>query len=252
MKNNKSMRLKDKVAFVTGAARGIGQATAMRFAEEGAIVIAGDIDMLGPEETTDSIQESGGRAIPVRINVSDRSSVFLAVDRVIREFGRIDILVNNAGIVRDAQLVKMEEVDFDVVINVNLKGVFNCTQAVAPIMIKQKSGSILNTSSLVAIYGNFGQTNYVASKAAVLGMTRVWARELGRYGIRVNAIAPGWIKTRLTDVVPDKVITRMLEWVSLRRMGTSMEIANSYLFLASDDSTYVTGHVLSVDGGARV
>jgi 3-oxoacyl-[acyl-carrier protein] reductase len=224
----------------------------MRFAEEGAIVIAGDIDMLGPEETTDSIQESGGRAIPVRINVSDRSSVFLAVDRVIREFGRIDILVNNAGIVRDAQLVKMEEVDFDVVINVNLKGVFNCTQAVAPIMIKQKSGSILNTSSLVAIYGNFGQTNYVASKAAVLGMTRVWARELGRYGIRVNAIAPGWIKTRLTDVVPDKVITRMLEWVSLRRMGTSMEIANSYLFLASDDSTYVTGHVLSVDGGARV
>jgi 3-oxoacyl-[acyl-carrier protein] reductase len=246
------MRLKDKVAFVTGAARGIGQATAMRFAEEGAIVIAGDIDMLGPEETTDSIQESGGRAIPVRINVSDRSSVFLAVDRVIREFGRIDILVNNAGIVRDAQLVKMEEVDFDVVINVNLKGVFNCTQAVAPIMIKQKSGSILNTSSLVAIYGNFGQTNYVASKAAVLGMTRVWARELGRYGIRVNAIAPGWIKTRLTDVVPDKVITRMLEWVSLRRMGTSMEIANSYLFLASDDSTYVTGHVLSVDGGARV
>jgi len=246
------MRLKNKVAVVTGAAHGIGRATAVRFAAEGAIVIAGDIDVLSDQETTEIIHEHGGKAIPMRINVSDRSSVFLAVDRVIREFGRIDILVNNAGIVRDARLVKMEEVDFDAVINVNLKGVFNCTQAVAPHMIKQGAGSILNTSSIVALYGNFGQTNYVASKAAVLGMTRVWARELGRYNIRVNAVAPGWIKTRMTEGVPEKVITKMMDWVSLRCMGEPEDIASAYLFLASDESSYVTGHVLSVDGGARV
>jgi len=246
------MRLKDKVAIVTGAARGIGRATALRLAEEGAIVIAGDVDILGDEETTDIIHDHGGKAISMRINVSDRSSVFLAVDHVIREFGRIDILVNNAGIVRDSRLIKMEEVDFDAVINVNLKGVFNCTQAVAPHMVKQGGGSILNASSIVAIYGNFGQTNYVASKAAVLGMTRVWARELGRYNIRVNAVAPGWIRTRMTEGVPDKVIAKMMDWVSLRCMGEPEDIANAYLFLASDESDYITGHVLSVDGGARV
>jgi len=248
----KHLRLKDKVAIITGAARGIGYATAMRFADEGAIVIACDVEIEKEEIAAQQIREHGGRAIAHQLNVTDRASVVNLVHDVVTQYGRIDILVNNAGIVRDARLEKLSEDDFDLVIEVNLKGVFNCAQAVAPIMVKQGSGSILNASSIVAIYGNFGQTNYVASKAAVLGMTRVWARELGPKGIRVNAVAPGWVETRMTAGVPEKVIEKMMEWVPMRRMGQPIDIANAYLYLASDESTYVTGHVLSVDGGARV
>jgi len=247
------MRLQDKVAIVTGGSRGIGLATVLRFAEEGSIVVAGDLEQT--EELTEVINNNesySGQVVFKRLNVADRASVNEVVASIKNEFGRIDILINNAGIVRDARLIKMEENDFDAVIQVNLKGVYNCTQAVAPTMIEQGNGAILNASSIVAIYGNFGQTNYVASKSAVMGMTRVWARELGSKGIRVNAIAPGWIETRMTSGVPDKVIEKMMDWVPLRRMGKPVDIANAYLWLASDEAAYVNGHVLSVDGGARV
>jgi 3-oxoacyl-[acyl-carrier protein] reductase len=166
------------------------------------------------------------------------------------KFGRLDIVVNNAGIIKDQQLMKTKPEDFDAVIDVNLKGVFNVTQAAAAVMIEKGSGVILNASSVVALYGNFGQTNYVASKAGVIGMTKVWARELGRKGIRVNAVAPGFIETRMTEGIPDKVKDKMIERVPLGRMGSVQEVANVYLWLASDESSYVTGHVLSVDGGA--
>jgi 3-oxoacyl-[acyl-carrier protein] reductase len=174
------------------------------------------------------------------------------VKAVVAQFGRIDILINNAGIVRDSQLVKMSEENFDLVIDVNLKGVFNCAQAVAPIMIKQGSGVILSTASVVAPYGNFGQTNYVASKAGVVGMTKVWARELGRKGVRANAVAPGFIKTRLTDGIPDKVMDKITERIPLGHLGDPEDIANAFVWLASDRASYINGHVLAVDGGTVV
>jgi 3-oxoacyl-[acyl-carrier protein] reductase len=174
------------------------------------------------------------------------------VEATLGAYGRIDILVNNAGITRDAQMYKMEETAFDQVVEVNLKGVFNCTQAVTPTMLAQGSGVILNASSVVAANGNFGQTNYVATKAAVVGMTRVWARELGRKGIRVNAVAPGFINTRMTEAIPDKVMEKLLERIASNRMGEPEEVANAYLWLASDEASYVNGHVLAVDGGTVI
>lgn len=243
------MRLQNKVAIITGAGRGIGQATAVLFAAEGASVVVADVELEIAQAAADEI---GEKAFAVQVNVTDRASVEAMVQAVVAKYGRIDILINNAGIIRDSQLLKMSEADFDAVIGVNLKGVFNCTQAVAPIMVAQGNGAIVNASSVVALYGNFGQTNYVASKAGVIGMTKVWARELGRKGIRVNAIAPGFIQTRMTDGIPDKVMDKLLERVPLQRRGQPQEIANAFLWLACDESSYVTGHVLSVDGGATI
>lgn len=243
------MRLQNKVAIITGAGRGIGQATAVLFAAEGASVVVADVELEIAQAAADEI---GEKAFAVQVNVTDRASVEAMVQAVVAKYGRIDILINNAGIIRDSQLLKMSEADFDAVIGVNLKGVFNCTQAIAPIMVAQGSGAIVNASSVVALYGNFGQTNYVASKAGVIGMTKVWARELGRKGIRVNAIAPGFIQTRMTDSIPDKVMDKLLERVALQRRGQPQEIANAFLWLACDESSYVTGHVLSVDGGATI
>lgn len=239
------MRLKDKVAIVTGAGRGIGFVTAQTFAREGAKVVLVDRDLPEVEKAAAELQGLG-----VQADTSSSESVAALVQRVMHEYGRIDILVNNAGIIRDKQLLKMEEAEFDQVIDVNLKGVYLCARMVAEVMAQQGSGVILNASSVVALYGNFGQTNYVASKAGVIGMTKVWARELGRKGIRVNAVAPGFIETRMTEGIPDKVIDKLLERVPLGRMGKPQDIANAYLWLASDEASYVTGHVLSVDGGA--
>lgn len=239
------MRLKDKVAIITGAARGIGLATARAFAREGAKVVIADMD---EALVFEAAQELDGLAVGV--NVTDRRSVDAMVAKVIEKWGRIDVLVNNAGVIRDAQLLKMSPEDFDFVIDVNLRGVFHCTQAVVAHMVEQGSGVVLNASSVVGIYGNFGQTNYVASKSGVIGMTKTWARELGRKGIRVNAVAPGFIETRMTEGIPDKVLDQIKGKVPLKRMGKPEEIANAYLWLASDESSYVTGHVLSVDGGA--
>ncbi|HMQ51516.1 MAG TPA: glucose 1-dehydrogenase [Anaerolineae bacterium] len=248
------MRLKDKVAIITGSGRGIGHATAVRFAEEGAKVVVADIDQDVIDEVASEINGNiaDGVALPFRVNVTDRQSVGAMVETTLERFGRIDVLINNAGTIRDSQLLKMSEENFDLVININLKGVFNCTQLVVPHMVEQRSGVILSTSSLVAPYGNYGQTNYVASKAGVVGMTKVWARELGRKGIRVNAVAPGFIKTRLTAGIPDKVIEKLLERIPMGHFGEPVDIANAFVWLASDEAKYVSGHVFAVDGAATL
>lgn len=252
------MRLKDKVALITGGAAGIGKATAERFAEEGARVVICDVNEPVGQETVKAL---GPDARFYKVNVANRQEVQAWVDDVWNTYGRIDILVNNAGILRDAQLVKvkdgalvgqMSEADFDLVIAVNLKGVFNCTQAVAPYMITQGGGVILNATSIVGLDGNFGQTNYVATKAGVIGMTKVWARELGRYNIRVNAVAPGFTATDIIKSMPEKIIEGMKARTPLGRMGQPRDIANAYLFLASDEASFITGDVLRVDGGIVV
>jgi 3-oxoacyl-[acyl-carrier protein] reductase len=249
------MRLKDRVALITGGAAGIGQATALRFAEEGARVVICDVTEEAGRQTAAML---GPDAAFYKVDVTDRQAVQEWVDDVAARHGRIDILVNNAGILRDAQLVKykdgqivgqMSEEDFDRVIAVNLKGVFNCTQAVVPYMIRQGGGVILNASSVVGLDGNFGQTNYVATKAGVIGMTKVWARELGRYGIRVNAVAPGFILTDMVRQMPEKILEGMRGRIPLGRLGDPRDVANAYLFLASDEAAYITGAVLRVDGG---
>ena len=252
------MRLKDKVTLITGGAAGIGKATALKFAAEGAKVIICDVN----EEVGQAIAaELGLDAAFYQVNVADRAAVQTWVEAVIEKYGRIDVLVNNAGIVRDNQLVRfkdgqlvkqMPEAEFDLVIAINLKGVFNCTQAVAPVMIRQGGGVILNASSVVGLDGNFGQTNYVATKAGVIGMTKVWARELGKFGIRVNAVAPGFTATEILSAMPEKVIEGMVARTPLGRMGQPADIANAYLFLASDEASFITGAVLRVDGGLVV
>jgi len=252
------MRLKDKVTLITGGAAGIGKATALRFVEEGAKVVLCDVSEEAGQKTT---AELGADAAFYKVNVTDRQAVQEWVDDVVARFGRVDVLVNNAGVLRDNQLVKfkggqvvkqMPEADFDLVVSVNLKGVFNCTQAVVPQMIRQGYGVILNASSVVGLYGNFGQTNYVATKSGVIGMTKVWARELGRYGIRVNAVAPGFILTEMVQQMPEKVLENMKSHTPLGRMGLPEDIANAYLWLASDEASFVHGTVLNVDGGIVV
>jgi 3-oxoacyl-[acyl-carrier protein] reductase len=236
------------VAIITGAGRGIGREAAVLFAREGAKVVLADVDPQG-EKVVGEIKELGGEAIFVRSDITNRESCVAMAAAAVSSFGRIDILVNNAGITRDAQLVKLAESDFDRVIAVNLKGTFNATQAVAPQMIEQGSGRIINVSSVVGLYGNFGQTNYAATKAGVIGMTKTWARELGRKGITVNAVAPGFIQTEMTENVPEKVLELMRGRTPLGRLGTARDVANIYLFLASDDAAYVSGAVVCVDGG---
>ena len=239
------MKLDGRVAVITGAARGIGAETAKLFREAGATVVSWDV-------------ESGADR---QVDVTDGKAVDAAVAATVEEHGRIDILVNNAGILRDAQLVKvkdgeivgrMEEAQFDAVISVNLKGIFLCGRAVAPVMIKRGWGRILNASSVVGLYGNFGQSNYVATKAGVIGLTKVWARELGPKGITVNAVAPGFIATEMVKQMPEQILKSMVERTPVRRMGEPRDVANAYLFLASEEASFINGAVLSVDGGVVV
>lgn len=242
------MRLENKVAIITGGASGIGLAATKRFLEEGAKVIIADFNEEAGKEQAEALRGKGDVKF-VLTDVSNKESVRELVDTTMGLHGRIDILINNAGITDDATLVKMSEEQFDRVLNINLKGVFHCTQAVAPIMVEQGKGKIISTSSVSGVYGNFGQTNYAATKAAVVGMTKSWAKELGRKGINVNAVAPGFTMTEMVLKMPEKVIEMMKSSISMNRLGKPEDIANAYLFLASDESDYVHGHVLHVDGG---
>ncbi len=246
------MRLHQKVAVITGAAGGIGWATAQKFAREGAIVVVVDLKPEAVDRAVRDLQAAGSQARGFALDVTQRPELDTMVMKIREVYGRIDILVNNAGITMDARLVKMTEEQFDKVINVNLKGVFHCTQAVVELMIAQGSGVILNASSVVGLYGNFGQTNYAASKFGVIGFAKTWARELGPKGIRVNAVCPGFIATHILDTIPEKVLEGMKERVPLRRLGTPEEIANVYAFLASDEASYINGAVIEVGGGLTV
>ncbi|MES2424809.1 MAG: 3-oxoacyl-ACP reductase FabG [Pseudomonadota bacterium] len=245
-------RLVGKVSIVTGAAQGIGLATSLKFAREGAIVIVCDVKQAAVDDAVAQCRAIGAQAEGFVMDVTQRDMVDAVVAKTVAQFGRIDVLVNNAGITMDARLQKMTFEQFDRVIDVNLRGVFHCTQSVADTMVKQGSGVILNASSVVGIYGNFGQTNYAATKFGVIGFTKTWSRELGPKGIRVNAVAPGFIATPILATIPDKVITEMAHRVPLGRLGKPEEIASTYAFLASDEASYINGAVIEVSGGMSV
>jgi len=240
------MLLDNKTALITGAACGIGRATADAFIREGATVVLADVNAEAGQEAAAAL---GDRAHFERLDVTDADAVEAVVGRIVEQHGRLDVLVNNAGIVRDARLVKMTIDEWQAVLDVNLKGVFLCGQAAARVMSEQGSGVILNASSVVGLYGNFGQSNYVATKAGVIGMTKTWARELGRKGVRVNAVAPGFIGTEMVEAMPEKVVAMMADKAPLGRIGRPEDIAEAYVFLASDRAAFITGATLSVDGG---
>ena len=246
------VRLSDKVAIVTGSAQGIGLATALRLASEGARVVVSDLGAARVQAAVAQIRATGGQAMGCVVDVTDRAAIDAMVAEVKAAWGRIDVLINNAGITKDARLAKMTSAQFDSVIAVNLKGVFECTQAVAELMVTQGSGSIVNASSVVGLYGNFGQTNYAATKAGVIGFTKTWARELGPKGVRVNAVCPGFIRTPILDTIPDAVKQKMVEKVPLGRLGNPEEIASVYAFLASNDASYLNGAVIEVSGGIQL
>lgn len=241
--------LEGKVALVTGSGRGIGKETAKRLAEESCKVVICDIDVDVVDEAVEEVKEEGGEVLGLEMDVTDIDSVKEGIEKTVDEFGSLDILVNNAGITADALLAKMEEEKFDSVINVNLKGVFNCGREAAKVMLDQGEGVILNASSIVGLYGNIGQTNYAATKWGVIGMTKTWAKELGPKGIRVNAVAPGFTKTRMVESVPDKVIESLEGDTPLRRLAEPEEIADVYTFLASNEASFITGEVIDVSGG---
>ncbi|MFQ6615278.1 MAG: 3-oxoacyl-ACP reductase FabG [Fidelibacterota bacterium] len=244
--------LEGKVVIVTGSGQGIGRETALRFAEEGAKVVVAEVNPSTGQRVARELSGSGAEALFVQVDIAHRDSVRQMVAAVNKRFGRIDVLVNNAGVIQDRTLKNMTGDEFDRVIRVNLKGTFVCTQEVVEVMREQGSGVVLNATSVVALYGNFGQTNYVASKSGIIGMTRVWARELGKDGIRVNAVAPGFIMTDMLKDIPKDVLNEKVDKIPLRRMGHPEEVAAVYCFLASEDAGYITGAVLSVDGGVVV
>jgi 3-oxoacyl-[acyl-carrier protein] reductase len=245
-------RLNGKISLITGAAQGIGLATAKKFAQEGATVVVCDVKAEAVNAAVAECQALGAQAEGHTMDVTQRDQVDAVVAAVLARHGRIDVLVNNAGITQDARLQNMTQEQFDRVIDVNLRGVFHCSQAVANTMVAQGSGVILNASSVVGIYGNFGQTNYAASKFGVIGFTKTWSRELGPKGVRVNAVAPGFIATPILSTIPEKVIAKMAQRVPLRRLGQPEEIANVYAFLASNEASYINGEVIEVSGGMTV
>jgi 3-oxoacyl-[acyl-carrier protein] reductase len=245
-------RLLGKVSLITGAAQGIGLATAKKFAQEGAKVVVCDIHAEAVNAAVAQCQALDAQVEGHTMDVTQRDQVDAVVAAVLARHGRIDVLVNNAGITQDARLQNMTQAQFDRVIDVNLRGVFHCAQAVANTMVAQGRGVILNASSVVGIYGNFGQTNYAASKFGVIGFTKTWSRELGPKGVRVNAVAPGFIATPILNTIPEKVIAEMAQRVPLRRLGQPEEIANVYAFLASDEASYINGEVIEVSGGMTV
>lgn len=243
------MRLKGRVAVITGGARGIGKATALLFAKHGAIVIICDVNESEAANTISALKAVEPRCLFAKVDVTSKESIEQMVNGTVTAFGGIDILVNNAGVTQDATLAKMTERQWDLVLNINLKGTFNCTQAVLPVMLQRQHGKVINVASVVGLYGNVGQSNYAASKFGVIGLTKTWAKELGKKGINVNAVAPGFTMTEMMQTVPEKILASIAERTPLRRLGQPDEIAAAILFLASDEANYVNGAVLSVDGG---
>ena len=246
------MKLKDKIAIVTGGADGIGKATAIRFAQEGATVVIWDLNVEKGDETVKLIEAEGGKATFMKVNTAVYTEVETATKKVVEQFGTLDIIINNAGITRDSSIKKMTPEIWQQVIDVNLTGVFNCCKCAAEVMVEKGYGRIINASSVVALYGNFGQSNYVATKAGLIGLTKTLARELGRKGVTVNAVAPGFIATEMVKKMPAEVLKSMEDKVPLKRLGQPEEIAAAYLFLASNEAAYINGTVLSVDGGITI
>lgn len=244
-----AMRLKGKVSIITGGASGIGKATVLKFAQEGAIVAVCDLNQETIDATVNEVKAAGGEAVGYIANVTNKSQINDMVADVKARFGRIDVLVNNAGIVQDAQLTKMTDEQFDLVIDINLRGVYNCAKAVVDTMVAQGGGVILNASSVVGVYGNFGQTNYAATKFGVIGFVKTWAKELGKKGIRANAVCPGFVATPILKAMPEKVIQAMEDRVPMKRMAQPEEIANLYAFLASDEASYINGAAIEITGG---
>lgn len=244
------MKLPGKVAIITGGASGIGLAAVKEFLNQGAKVAVWDLDHSGLESMSLAQKDQSLRFY--KVNTANSSEVNQAVEQVLADFGKIDILINNAGITRDATLLKMTDEQFQSVLQVNLTGVFNCTRAVAPHFKAQQSGRIISTSSVVGLYGNFGQSNYVATKAGVIGMTKTFAKELGKYGVTANAVAPGFIATDMVKTMPEKVLAMMEDKAPLKRLGQPEDIAKAYAFLASDEAAFITGTCLSVDGGVTI
>lgn len=245
--------LSGKIALVTGASRGIGKETAITLASYGATVIVnynGSKDKAS--EVVDIIKENGGEALAYGCNVSDYNAVEAMMKDLIAQFGRIDILVNNAGITKDGLLMKMSEADYDAVLDINLKGTFNCIKHSSRQMLKQKGGRIINLSSVVGVYGNAGQVNYSASKAGVIGITKSVAKELGSRGISVNAVAPGFIVTEMTDAMPEEAKKQVSERIAMKKLGSTKDVAETVAFLASDKAAYITGQVICVDGGMSI
>ena len=243
------MRLQNKVAVITGAASGIGLATAVKFAQEGAFIAICDLNQAGIDAAIKEVEAVGGQALGYVVDVTKPDQIAAMRDALLAEKGRIDVLVNNAGIVMDAQLIKMTEDQFDKVIDINLKGTYNMARALVDTMVAQGAGVILNASSVVGVYGNFGQTNYAATKFGVIGMVKTWAKELGKKGIRANAVCLGFVATPILKAMPEKVLQGMEEKVPMRRLADPTEIANVYAFLASDEASYINGAAIEVTGG---
>lgn len=245
-------RLDNKIAIITGGASGIGKATASLFAHEGAKVVIWDLDEQRGNELANDLTAKGLNAFFSKVNTANYAEIEKAAQEVFNKFGAIDILINNAGITRDSSLKKMTIEQWQQVIDINLTGVFYCTKIISEYMLQKSYGRIISASSVVGLYGNFGQTNYVATKSGLIGMTKTWGRELGRKGITVNAVAPGFIATEMVAKMPENVIQGMKDKVPVGRLGKPEEIAAAYLFLASDEAAYINGTVLSIDGGMTV
>ena len=243
------MELQNKVALVTGGAQGIGKTISEELVQNGAHVVLGDVNLEGAQATAEAINNNGGSASAVKIDVSNPAEVKQVFDSILKDKKPIDIMINNAGITRDGLMIRMKEADWDRVLNINLKGTFLCSQQAAKQMMKQKSGAIVNISSIVGVMGNFGQANYSASKAGVIGLTKTLAREVASRGIRVNAVAPGFIDTEMTRVLDESVRQKLIEQIPLAKLGLPEDVARCVAFLVSDRSSYITGQVINVNGG---
>jgi 3-oxoacyl-[acyl-carrier protein] reductase len=243
------MRLKDKVALITGGARGIGQAIAMTFAREGADIVVADVNLQIAQKTASEIEGLGRKALALEMDVTNYDLVEAGINKILDKMGKVDILVNNAGITKDNLVLRMSQADWDAVINVNLKGTFNCIKAVSRPMVKQRSGRIISIASIIGLMGNPGQANYAASKAGIIALTKTIAKELASRNINANAVAPGFIQTEMTAKLPEDIKKKMLEAIPLAKLGTPQDVANVCLFLASDESSYITGQTITIDGG---